>query len=84
MNIFSASLKLINNSFHVIGNQQSFISKVEEENNEKFLEHDEDKELPTERVEVIRDTPAQEHDDLFIEHSPLEHTRITRGQRCNI
>ena len=71
LNLFSTSLQLINNSLHVIGNQQYFNSKAEEEKNEEFLKHDEYKEPSPERVEVIKDTLAQEYNDLFTEYNPL-------------
>ena len=71
LDLCSTSSQTISNSFHVIGNQQPFSSKVEEENNEEFLEHVEYKEPSPKRVEVIKETLAQECNGLFTKFSPL-------------
>ena len=61
----------IRNNFHIIGNQQSISCKVEIKKEEEFLEQDEDKGPSPERIEVIKDTPTQEHDDIFTKYSSL-------------
>lgn len=70
LNIHSALSQIISNSFRVFGNQQPFISKGEEENNEEFFEWVETKEPSLEKQEAMEQTPAQEYMDLFIELSP--------------
>ena len=70
------------NSFHIIGSQQSISYDDEVEKKEYFLEQDEDKDTSPERIEVIKDTPAQEHDDLFTKYSPLNQS-IPRLQGDN-
>ena len=64
-------VQFIRNNFHIIGNQLSISCNFGVEKKEEFLEQDAYEEPPNERVEVIKDTPTREHDDLFTEHSPL-------------
>ena len=64
-------IQSIRNSFHIIGSQQSISCDDEVEKKEEFLEQNEDKDPSPERVEVIKDTPTQKHDDLFTEYNPL-------------
>ena len=71
LDIFSASSQIMSNSFYVIGNQQTFSSKVEEESNEEIFEQVETKEPSLEKQEAMEQTPTQEDIYLYTELSPL-------------
>ena len=69
--LFSASFQIISNNFHVIGIEQTFGSKDEEERNKEIFGQVEIKELFLKKEEAIEHTLAQEYNNLLIEYSPL-------------
>ena len=72
LNLCPVIYQIISNNFHEDVSQQPFSSEDEEESNEETLEQVEYPEPSPERVEVIKEAPAQEYVNIFTEFSPIQ------------